>query len=97
MVGPAEDGGYWAIGLRRPKAEAIAGVPMSRPDTLAHQRRQFDALGLRRVELRTLPDVDTFADAVAASVRRPGTVLADEVASVHRRLAAEPSARQSRR
>ena len=30
-LGPAADGGYWAIGLRRPAAGVFDGVPMSEP------------------------------------------------------------------
>src|SRR5436305_587964 len=31
VLGPALDGGYWAIGLRRPRRELFLGVPMSIP------------------------------------------------------------------
>jgi rSAM/selenodomain-associated transferase 1 len=96
VVGPADDGGYWAIGLRRPDRAVLAGVPMSRPDTLVAQRARLDALGLRRVELRALPDVDTFDDALAAADRHPDSALAAVVSDVQRRLAATPIAVQGR-
>ena len=31
VLGPAVDGGYWAIGLRRPEPAVFLGVPMSTP------------------------------------------------------------------
>ena len=74
VLGPALDGGYWAIGLKRAHPEAFDGVPMSSTRTYEAQCRQLHALGLRRTELATVRDVDTFADAqhVAAECQ-PGS------------------------
>lgn len=41
--GPAEDGGFWALGLADPDPGLLRGVPMSRPDTGAVQRRRLTA------------------------------------------------------
>jgi uncharacterized protein len=67
VLGPAADGGYWAIGLGAPDRRALLGVPMSTGHTLAAQRARLRALGLATVELETLRDVDTFADALAVA------------------------------
>jgi rSAM/selenodomain-associated transferase 1 len=76
VLGPAADGGYWAIGLRRPDPRALLGVPMGGDRTLVAQRRRLEALGLRCAELRVLRDVDTWADAVAAAAEAPETRFA---------------------
>jgi rSAM/selenodomain-associated transferase 1 len=79
VLGPAVDGGYWAIGLREPDPRALLGVPMSTAHTLAAQRRRLGALGLTIAELETMRDVDTFADAVAVAAAAPHTWFAAEL------------------
>jgi uncharacterized protein len=80
VLGPAVDGGYWAIGLRRGDPRALLGVPMSTAHTLAAQRLRLGALGLPTSELETLTDVDTFSDALAVAADAPLTRLARALA-----------------
>jgi rSAM/selenodomain-associated transferase 1 len=76
VLGPALDGGYWAIGLRRADPAAFAGVPMSTPDTFAAQARRLRELRLRTAILDPLRDVDTFDDALAVGRAAPLTRFA---------------------
>jgi hypothetical protein len=69
--GPAADGGFWGLGLRRPDAALVRGVPMSTADTGAVQRARLHAAGLRVADLPRLRDVDTAADAVAVARQAP--------------------------
>ncbi len=66
VLGPAVDGGWWAAGMRHPDPSAFLGIPTSRPDTGARQRRAFEARGWRVRNLAPARDIDTWADAVAA-------------------------------
>jgi glycosyltransferase A (GT-A) superfamily protein (DUF2064 family) len=68
--GPAEDGGFWALGLAAPDPALLRGVPMSTPQTGAVQRSRLVGAGMRVRNLARLRDVDTVRDAelVAASV-----------------------------
>jgi rSAM/selenodomain-associated transferase 1 len=83
-LGLAPDGGYWAIGLRRPCAGVFDGVPMSVAATGAIQRKRLEAQGLRVAELPALRDVDDVADArvvareCAADARFPAALRAVE-------------------
>ncbi|MFF2213871.1 TIGR04282 family arsenosugar biosynthesis glycosyltransferase [Streptomyces antibioticus] len=69
--GPAEDGGFWALGLAEPDPDLLRGVPMSTPVTGAVQRERLAAAGLRVRELPRLRDVDTAADAHAVAALAP--------------------------
>ncbi|MFF9622847.1 DUF2064 domain-containing protein [Streptomyces griseosporeus] len=80
--GPAEDGGFWALGLAAPDPELLRGVPMSRSDTGAVQRARLVAAGLRVRDLPLLRDVDTAADAEAVAATAPHGRFAAELARV---------------
>ena len=62
VLGPATDGGYWAVGQRRPGVEMFESVPWSSPKTLDRTRRVLQSLGVGWHELDTLSDLDTAAD-----------------------------------
>ncbi|MFF9456220.1 TIGR04282 family arsenosugar biosynthesis glycosyltransferase [Streptomyces flaveolus] len=69
--GPAEDGGFWALGLARPDPGLLRGVPMSTAVTGAVQRERLVSAGLRVRDLPPLRDVDTAADARAVAALAP--------------------------
>ncbi|WP_406384511.1 DUF2064 domain-containing protein [Streptomyces sp. NBC_01618] len=69
--GPADDGGFWALGLAVPAPELLLGVPMSVPETGAVQRRRLVDAGLTVRDLPQLRDVDTAQDAVAVAAAAP--------------------------
>ena len=64
VIGPAEDGGYWLLGLNAPApADLFEGVRWSHEATLSDLEGRMAALGLRRIKrLRTLRDVDEAGD-----------------------------------
>ena len=64
-LGPTDDGGYWAIGLRRPDDALLHGVPMSTDGTHRAQLRRLERAGLRVARLPRQRDVDHLADAHA--------------------------------
>ena len=75
--GPAFDGGYWGIGLRRSDPAVFEDVPMSEDHTGAVQRARLAALGLGVAALPPLRDVDTIEDARAVAAEAPGGRFAD--------------------
>jgi glycosyltransferase A (GT-A) superfamily protein (DUF2064 family) len=91
VLGLAADGGFWAIGLRRPDPAVFEDVPMSAANTGSVQRARLDELGLAPTMLPVLRDVDRIADAAHVAQAAPATRFADALARlelVHQERAA---------
>ncbi len=58
VLGPAEDGGYWLIGLARCDPALFAGIAWSTAAVLDATRERLETLGWRWAELATRWDVD---------------------------------------
>jgi glycosyltransferase A (GT-A) superfamily protein (DUF2064 family) len=82
VLGPATDGGWWALGMRRPRPNVVLGVPTSRSDTGARQVARLAALGLPTRLLDPQTDIDTWPDALAVADQAPGTRVAAAVRSM---------------
>lgn len=76
VLGPADDGGYWCIGLQRPDARVFDNVPMSASSTGSAQLRQLTALGLRTALVPGLRDVDLPSDVPLVAAEAPGSRFA---------------------
>jgi rSAM/selenodomain-associated transferase 1 len=73
-IGPATDGGYYLVALRRPQPELFREIAWSTEGVLARTLERAAGLRLGVSVLRTLGDVDTAED-LAADWRRIGPIL----------------------
>lgn len=62
VFGPAADGGYYLVGMKRPIPELFRDIPWSAPDTLATTLARAAASGLSVALLEERRDVDTADD-----------------------------------
>jgi hypothetical protein len=86
VFGPAEDGGFWLIGLQQADPRVFAGIPMSVESTGACQRARLGELGLDVAEVPVLRDVDTIEDARAVAAAAPYGGFAAALAHVEAAL-----------
>jgi rSAM/selenodomain-associated transferase 1 len=85
VLGPAEDGGWWLLGLREPAyAAAIAEVPMSTSTTGERTRQALVSAGLAVATGPVLRDIDELADLRAVATLAPATRTAATTAEVLR-------------
>ena len=71
VFGPATNGGFWLLGLRRPDRSLLAGVPMSEPDAGRVLLERLAGDGLRVALAPRLTAAGTFdaAEQVAREIR----------------------------
>ncbi len=62
VIGPAEDSGYYLLGMNKGVGDCFTGIAWSTPRVLPETLARFRELKLRYSVLRTLADIDTNAD-----------------------------------
>lgn len=62
VLGPAADGGYYLVGMKRPIPELFEGIPWSSPATLSATLARAGAAGVSVALLDERRDIDTAAD-----------------------------------
>lgn len=71
VLGPAMDGGYWLIGLRKPIRDLFRGVAWGSSDVLADTRQRIRRINLNCRELTTRADIDRPEDLARLRLEHP--------------------------
>jgi uncharacterized protein len=72
VLGPADDGGYYLLGMKQPHAHLFADMAWSTSDVAAATRERARSLGLEVITLPTWFDVDD-VDSLARLLAEPGS------------------------
>ena len=85
VFGPAADGGYYLVALRRLRDDReatlfAASIPWGGPAVLARSQAAAAAAGLRSARVETLHDIDTAADLTDLRARLDGAAPGARVA-----------------
>jgi rSAM/selenodomain-associated transferase 1 len=62
VLGPADDGGYYLVGMTRPEPELFAGIAWGDESVLTDTLRAAERIGVEARLVRSLYDVDTIDD-----------------------------------
>ena len=89
VIGPAADGGYYLLGMRRPHPRLFEGIAWSTERVYAQTLARAEALGLRTAVLPAWADVDTPDDLrrLEAALRHAPQTVAVSTRRVLHRLA----------
>ena len=68
VFGPAEDGGYYLIGLTKPYYQVFDNKPWSQPNLLETTLNDLKNQNIKFTLLQTLNDIDTFEDLKASNL-----------------------------
>jgi glycosyltransferase A (GT-A) superfamily protein (DUF2064 family) len=71
VLGLADDGGWWGLGLKQADASLLLGVPMSAVDTGRAQYQRLRSAGLAVGLLPVMRDIDTGPDAAYVAAAAP--------------------------
>ncbi len=83
VIGPAEDGGYYLIGLNQPNAQLLEDKPWSQPQLLEVTLEEVKAQKLNVALLETLNDIDTYEDLTASDFFTNNTELQHKINPMH--------------
>ena len=87
VLGHADDGGWWALGLLQAQPGVFRDIPMSTPATGKQQADRLRELGLGPGLLPSLVDVDEWTHAVDVARKVPTTEFGRCVAGLAHRVA----------
>ncbi|WP_111682231.1 TIGR04282 family arsenosugar biosynthesis glycosyltransferase [Winogradskyella tangerina] len=79
VFGPAEDGGYYLIGLSKLIPEIFINKPWSQSNLLKETLQELQSLDQKVITLDTLNDIDTYEDLIASDFYKNNEKLQEKI------------------
>jgi rSAM/selenodomain-associated transferase 1 len=79
VFGPAEDGGYYLIGLQKLIPEIFLNKPWSQPHLLKNTLQELQQLNVSVATLDTLNDIDTYEDLISSNFYKSNLKLQEKI------------------
>jgi rSAM/selenodomain-associated transferase 1 len=79
VFGPAEDGGYYLIGLNKIIPQIFNDKPWSQSQLLNETLQELDKLGYTTAMLEPLNDIDTYEDLIASEFYKSNSKLQQKI------------------
>lgn len=83
VFGPAEDGGYYLIGMSKMHALVFENKPWSQSNLLKETLAELEKNSITFSTLETLNDIDTFKDLEASNFYKSNLELQDKIKQLH--------------
>jgi len=79
VFGPAEDGGYYLIGLSKMEESIFINKPWSQPSLLNETLQELQRLNVSVGTLEPLNDIDTYEDLIASAFYKANLKLQEKI------------------
>ncbi|MFK7832023.1 MAG: TIGR04282 family arsenosugar biosynthesis glycosyltransferase [Winogradskyella sp.] len=79
VFGPAEDGGYYLVGMSQLEASIFTNKPWSQPDLLVTTMLELSSKNIKFYLLSTLNDIDTYEDLIASDFYKSNLKLQEKI------------------
>lgn len=83
VFGPAEDGGYYLVGLSKMNKCIFENKPWSQPNLLEITLKELETNNIKVGHLDTLNDIDTFEDLIASNFYKSNKLLQEKLQQFH--------------
>ncbi|WP_417859958.1 TIGR04282 family arsenosugar biosynthesis glycosyltransferase [Winogradskyella sediminis] len=79
VFGPAEDGGYYLVGMSKMNANIFTNKPWSQPHLLTETLQELQKNNVSVSTLDTLNDIDTYEDLIASDFYKSNIKLQEKI------------------
>ncbi len=83
VFGPAEDGGYYLVGLSKMNTKIFTNKPWSQPNLLQETLLELQKLNISVSTLDMLNDIDTYEDLIASDFYKANLKLQEKIQQLY--------------